>query len=188
MLEEILSITGEQSLFKIITQGKNNIIVESLMTGKRKPAFSTSKISKLEDVAIFTEDGDMPLKDIIIKIFEKHGKEIPVTVKSSESEFRDFLQDVLPNYDKDKVYYSDIKKLVNWYNQLVEYNIINEENIKKDKDKEAETKENTDKSAKPETKKTGKIENKKSDNIINKSEKIKTAVPGNTKKGTRKKV
>lgn len=136
LLEGILSIAGQPGLFKLISKGKQNVIVESLTTGKRMPAFSTSRISTLEDVAIYTDEGDVPLTDIVIKIFEMHGNEIGVSPKSSSTELSAFLEDVLPNYDKDRVYQSDIKKLVNWYKLLVEHEIVNEENIKKHQEAE----------------------------------------------------
>lgn len=145
MLEGILSIAGQQGLFKLISKGKHNVIVESLMTGKRMPAFSTSRISTLEDVAIYTEDGDIPLQDIIINVFDKYQKELPVSNKSNAGELASFMEEAVPNYDKDRVYQSDIKKLVNWYSQLIEYNIVNEETIaaaKKEADEEAKEEEN----------------------------------------------
>lgn len=143
LLEGILSISGQPGLFKLISKGKQNVIVESLSTGKRMPAFSTSRISTLEDVAIYTEDGDVPLTDIIIEVFNKYGKEIEFSSKSSASELSGFLESVLPNYDKDRVYQSDIKKLVNWYKQLVEFEIVTEDAVKKHIEAEKE-KENQD--------------------------------------------
>jgi hypothetical protein len=137
MLEGILSIAGQQGLFKLISKGKHNVIVESLITGKRMPAFATNRISTLEDVAIYTEDGDTPLQDIIINIYDKYQKEIPVNNKSNAVELAKFMEEVAPDYDTDRVYQSDIKKLISWYSQLIEYNIVNEETINAAK-KEAE--------------------------------------------------
>lgn len=142
LLEGILSISGQQGLFKLISKGNHNIIVESFITGKRMPAFSTSRISTLEDVAIFAESEDVPLKDVFIKVYDKFGTDINVSGKSKPEELKKFLEEILPDYDKDRVYVSDIKKLVVWYQQLVEHNVINEENVLKEK--EEQEKENQD--------------------------------------------
>jgi hypothetical protein len=146
LLEGILSIAGQQGLFKLVSKGKHNVIVESLITKKRMPAFSTSRISTLEDVAVYTEDGDIPLKDVFVKIFGQYGAELNISNKSSAKELENFMTEVLPNYDKERVYQSDIKKLVNWYKQLIEYDIINSESIEKEKASENNENNITDES------------------------------------------
>lgn len=134
LLEGILSIAGQPGLFKLISKGKHNVIVESLNTGKRMPAFSTSRISTLEDVAIYTEEGDVPLTQVFIKIFDKHGFDLQINNKSNAKELISFIEGILPDYDKERVYQSDIKKLVNWYNNLVDHKVITEEAIQKEKE------------------------------------------------------
>jgi len=130
-LEGILSIAGQPGLLKLVSRKNNSVIVESLITGKRMPAFSTSRISTLEDITVYTYDEDTPLKDVFTNIFNEYKGAIPnLTSKSSNEELSAFFGKVLPNYEKEKVYMSDIKKIVSWYNLLVEKGIITEESIK----------------------------------------------------------
>lgn len=140
MLKGIMAISGQPGLFKLVAEAKNSIIVESLLTGKRMPAYSTSKISALEDIAIFTETGEVALKDLFQKIAEKEdGGAIPEI--DSNQGLKDYLEEVLPEYDKDRVYVSDIKKVVQWYNLLQENDLLNfdeEEAEAKEENKEGE--------------------------------------------------
>ena len=112
MLKGILSISGQPGLFKLVAETKNSIIVESLVNGKRMPAYSTSKISTLSDISIFTESGEILLTDLFLKIKES-GKSVPT--KASANEIKAFFEEVLPEYDKDRVYISDMKKVIQWY-------------------------------------------------------------------------
>jgi len=124
-------------LYKLVAESKNNIIVESLETGKRMPAYSTSKISALEDIAIFTDTEDMPLKDVFKAISEKEDGGKTINHKSSSKELRDYFAEVLPEYDRDRVYVSDIKKVLLWYNTLQGKDML-------DFSEEEETEENND--------------------------------------------
>lgn len=124
MLKGILAISGQPGLFRMITESKNSIIVESLDTGKRMPAYSTSKISALEDIAIYTETEDVPLKDVFKAINEKEDGGAAISHKSSANELKAWFEEVLPEYDKDRVYISDIKKVVQWYNILHEKDML----------------------------------------------------------------
>ncbi|SHI85942.1 hypothetical protein SAMN05444280_10727 [Tangfeifania diversioriginum] len=137
MLKGILAISGQPGLFKMVAESKNNIIVESLETGKRMPAYSTSKISALEDIAIFTDADDIPLKDVFKAISEKEDGGKTINHKSSSKELRDYFGEVLPDYDRDRVYVSDIKKVLLWYNTLQEKDML-------DFSEEEETEENND--------------------------------------------
>ena len=129
-IEGILSISGQAGLFKQVSKGANSIIVESLITGKRMPAFATSRISTLEDVALYTTDEEKPLVEVFISLFNySEGKET-VTKSASKDELVKVFETILPNYDRDKVYVSDIKKVISWYNLLVEKGIITEESVK----------------------------------------------------------
>ena len=121
MLKGILSISGQPGLFKLVTETKNSIIVESLVTGKRIPAYSTSKISTLSDISIFTETGEILLTDLFIRI-KASGKLI--SPKASANEIKAFFEEVLPEYDKDRVYVSDIKKIIQWYQLLSDQNLL----------------------------------------------------------------
>jgi hypothetical protein len=127
-LQGILAISGQPGLFKQVTQGKNNVIVESLLTGKRMPAFITARISALEDVAIYTTGDEKPLIELFISLFN-YTKGEPCLV-ANKNEMIDVFSSILPDYDSDKVYISDIKKVFLWYNVLIEKGIITEESIK----------------------------------------------------------
>ncbi len=145
LLDGILAISGQQGLFKLVSKGKSNVIVESILTGKKIPAFSTSRISPLEDVAIYTESEDKPIEEIFITIFEKYGGNKVLQEKTSNAEYEKFLEEIVPDFDKDKVYTSDIKKLINWFNTLIEFNIINEDSIKKAKEENQNKKDSEEK-------------------------------------------
>ncbi|MCA1760651.1 MAG: DUF5606 domain-containing protein [Bacteroidales bacterium] len=124
MLKGLLAISGQQGLFKLVAESKNNIIVESIDTGKRMPAYSTSKISALEDIAIYTDSADIPLKDIFKIIFEKENGGEALSQKESAEKLKSYFSEILPEYDRDRVYVSDIKKVLLWYNILQEKNML----------------------------------------------------------------
>jgi hypothetical protein len=121
MLKGILSISGQPGLFKLVAETKNSIIVESLINGKRMPAYSTSKISSLSDISVFTETGEILLAELFKKIKENGNL---VSPKASSNEIKAFFNDVLPEYDKDRVYVSDMKKIIQWYQLLEEQNLL----------------------------------------------------------------
>lgn len=146
-LKGILSIGGYSGLYKLIKQTKNGFVVESLTDKKRMQAFATSKISTLEDIAIYTETGEVSLKEVFKKMFEKENGKQTISHKSSADELKSLFADVLPDYDRDRVYVSDIKKVVNWYNQLVDLGLIDleedeQEEPKKENDENTVEKEN----------------------------------------------
>lgn len=134
MLKEILAISGQPGLFKMVSKGNNNVIVESLLTGKRFPAYSSNKITSLEDIAIFTQDGEIQLKEVLRKIFEDESSINSVNLKSSSSDLKNFFKKLLPDYDDDRVYVSDIKKVISWYAILKEKELLNFEEIKEEND------------------------------------------------------
>jgi hypothetical protein len=107
-----------------VTEAKNSIIVESLLTGKRIPAYSTSKISALSDISVFTETGEIQLKDLFKRIQES-GKTL--STKASSNEIKALFEEVLPDYDKDRVYVSDMKKIFQWYQLLSEKDLLIED-------------------------------------------------------------
>lgn len=124
MLKGILSVSGHSGLFKLVAESKNNIIVESLDTNKRMPVYSTAKVSSLEDIAIFTENEDLPLKDVFKAINNLENGGAAISAKSPDKDLKAYFQKVLPEYDKDRVYVSDIKKVILWYNTLHEKNLL----------------------------------------------------------------
>ncbi len=125
MMKDILSITGQPGLFRIVSRNSKNLIVESLINGKRFPAFSTNKILSLEDIAIFTDTTEVPLKEVFKKIAEKEDSKPSIDPKSSSDVLKGYFAQVLPEYDKDRVYVSDIKKVIQWYNLLQEKDMLN---------------------------------------------------------------
>lgn len=154
MLKEILSITGKQGLYKLVSQGKNMLIVESLIDGKRIPTYAKDKAVSLGDIAIFTETEEVPLDKVLEKVkLKENGLKASIDSKSENDELRKYMEEVLPEYDKDKVYPSDIRKLINWYNLLIESNITEfvekEEETEEHPEKELEVKEKGKKDTKP---------------------------------------
>jgi hypothetical protein len=132
-LKDILAISGKSGLFKFISQGRNGIIVESFEDQKRMVVHSSAKVSALEDIAIFTEKEEVPLAEIFKKIFEKQDGKETISHKSSPEELKNLLESILPDYDRERVYISDMKKLVHWYNLLLGLNLlIPEEEPKED--------------------------------------------------------
>jgi hypothetical protein len=129
-----LAISGEPGLFKFIAQGKNAIIVEHLETGKRSSAFSSAKVSSLEDISVFTQDEDMPLAKVFDRIHEKESGGPAIDTKSANSEIlKQYFEVIVPEYSREKVYTSDIKKIIAWYNLLQKKDmLIPDEPEKKD--------------------------------------------------------
>ena len=124
ILKDILAISGESGLFKFIAQGKNAIIVEHLETKKRSSAYGSAKVSSLEDIAIFTEKEDMPLGKVFDLIYEKENGGMAVDSKADAAKLRIWFEGILPDYSKDKVYTSDMKKVAHWYNILHNLNLL----------------------------------------------------------------
>lgn len=121
MLKTILSIAGKPGLYKLISQGKNMLIVESLGDKKRMPAYGNEKIISLGDIAMYTDTEDVPLGEVLEALKQKeNGAAATLDVKkASKNELFDYFAEVLPNFDRDRVYPADIKKLVSWYNLLI---------------------------------------------------------------------
>ncbi len=123
-LKDLMSVSGHGGLFRFVSQGRNGIIVESLDTGKRMQAFASMKVSALEDIAIYTEDEEVKLEEVLAAIHKyENGKEA-ISHKSVAEDLKDYFSAVLPGYDRDRVYVSDIKKVLSWYNLLLKYDLI----------------------------------------------------------------
>jgi len=120
-LKGILSIAGQPGLFKLVSQMKGGLVVESLLDGRRMPAYTTQRILSLEDISIYTDSEEIPLADVFDRIIDKEGGKVAIDPKAaSVDELRSYLEAILPNYDRDRVYTSDIKKMFVWYNILAE--------------------------------------------------------------------
>lgn len=138
-LTKILSISGKPGLFKMIGDAKNKIIVESLLDGKKYPAFSNDKISSLKEISIYTESDDVPLEDVLVNIYKMtDGKPIENPKKMSSDKLKELFAKALPDYDRDAVYVSNMKSIFSWYNILLENNLID---VEEDKNTEKEDKE-----------------------------------------------
>ena len=124
-LKEILSISGYGGLFKYVSQGRNGIIVEGLEDKKRMNAFSHYKVSSLSDIAIFAESGEVPLRKVFKTILELENGGAAFGGKIDEKKLKEYFLKVLPDYEQEKVYVSDIKKVITWYNILQRNGITN---------------------------------------------------------------
>lgn len=121
MLKKILAITGKNGLFRLVSRGNGMLIVESLVDGKRMPTYARDKIVSLADISMFTTGEDVPLRIVLESLQKKEdSKECALDVKKMDTEdLRAFFAEILPDFDRDRVYPSDIRKLVQWYNILV---------------------------------------------------------------------
>jgi dephospho-CoA kinase len=143
MKETILAISGKPGLYKLVSRGNGNLIVEALdSTHRRQPAFGSDRITSLNDIAMFTDDEDIALTKVLenMKALEK-GKKCSIDCKkASGDELREYFGKVLPNFDRDRVHNSDIKKLLQWYNILIE-NGITEFHVEEEEEVKAEQQE-----------------------------------------------
>ena len=144
-LSGIITISGKPGLYVLVAQSKNGIIVESVNDGKRFPAYASHRISALEDISIYTYDDDVPLSEIYRMIFEKEDGGLALTHKSSGNELREYLGSILPKFDEERVYTSDIKKLLQWYN------ILHEKDLLKKKEEATEDEAKSEEEAAPKT-------------------------------------
>ena len=144
MLKEILSVSGKPGLFKLISQGKNMYIAESLVDGKRIPVYARDKAVSLGDIAVYTETEELPLATVLnnMKIKES-GAAIDFQSNIQPAELRAYFEQVLPDYDKDKVYPSDMKKIMSWYNILLKAGISDFEQTEEETKTEEESNETT---------------------------------------------
>lgn len=120
MIKKILAIAGKPGLYSLVSNGKNMFIVESLQTKKRMPAYPHDKVISLADISIYSTEGDVPLAEVLQAVYDKaQGKPVDVKAMGGDQAIRDYFAEVLPAFDRDRVYTTDIKKLLSWYNILV---------------------------------------------------------------------
>lgn len=148
-ITSIISITGKPGLHKIVSQTKNGLIAESVEDGKRFPVYASEKVSAIEDISIYTTSDDMPLTEVYKKLLEKTNGKEAIDHKSSPTELKNYLKEIV-DFDEERVYNSDLKKLFQWFNILVSKGLLKEE--EKSEKKEKSTK-STAKTAKSTTKK-----------------------------------
>ena len=121
MIKTILSISGRPGLFKLVNQGNNMLIVESLLNGKRTPAYAHDKVISLGDIAIYTYNEEVALADVFEAIKEKNeGNKVDVKALGNDAKVREYFATILPDFDDERVYTNDIKKVFSWYNMLID--------------------------------------------------------------------
>ena len=131
-METILSIAGKSGLYRLVSRGKRNLIVETLDEVRRRvPVFATDRVTSLGDIAIYTDADDIPLWQVLKKLGEKeHSKEVTFNYKKASSkDLRKYFAEVLPDFDQDRVHDNDIKKLLQWYNILVKSGFTDFESV-----------------------------------------------------------
>ncbi|MEC8286662.1 MAG: DUF5606 domain-containing protein [Bacteroidota bacterium] len=162
-LKDFISVAGKSGLHTIVGKSKNNVIVESLKDKKRFPIFNTNKISGLSDISIYTYDEEILLSELFDRIQKKYKKEAAISHLESAEELKKVFEELVPNYDQEQVYNSDIKKVFQWYNILHDTdNLIKEESKEEKKESSDDAdikKEDSKKEAKKEVKKE--VKNKK---------------------------
>lgn len=156
MLKNILAITGKPGLYKLVSRGTNMLIVESLVDGKRMPTYARDKIVSLAEVSMYTTGEDISLSEVLNALGKKYAfKAVELDAKKADNDaLRAFFAEVLPTFDRDRVYPSDIRKLITWYNILIQAGITdfaaeenNENNIEEDSPKKTEEKKEQKKAA-----------------------------------------
>ena len=123
-LRTVLSVSGKPGLFKLISHHKNGVVVESLLDGKRTSIPASANVSSLGDIAIYTYEEEIPLREVFIKMAEISDSKEALSHKSSKNQLEDYFGEVLPKFDQERVYASDIKKVVQWYNILVKNDLL----------------------------------------------------------------
>ena len=136
-LEKIVAITGKPGLFEIISQSKGGLIVESLIDKKRLPISAMHNVSVLNDIAIYTYEEEVPLRSVLKTIADKHENKEAISHKESNANLTSFFSEVLPDYDEERVYTSNIKKVIQWYNLLAKVK-FDFSSIKEDSESEEE--------------------------------------------------
>ena len=155
-LKDFISVAGKSGLHTIVGKSKNNVIVESLKDKKRFPIFNTNKISALSDISIYTYDEEILLSELFDRIQKKYKKEAAISHLESAEELKKVFEELVPNYDQEQVYNSDIKKVFQWYNILHDTDNLIKEELKEEKKESSDDadikKEDSKKEAKKEVK------------------------------------
>jgi len=134
-LDKILAISGKPGLYKLVAQTRGGFVAESLIDNKRISVSVQQNVSVLSDIAVYTLTEEIPLKQVLTNIKEKEKGELTsVKPKESKDKLEEYFFDVLPDYDEDRVYASDIKKILQWYNLLQQHNMLELLDVKKDEE------------------------------------------------------
>ena len=126
MFERVLTISGKPGLYRLLSSGRNMIIVEAIdSTKKRVPVYNTDKVVMLDDIAIYTDTEEVPLREVFAKIYEKENGVLPLDLKmATPEELVEYFEGVMPDYDRERVYLTHIKKMYSWYNILVANGVV----------------------------------------------------------------
>jgi hypothetical protein len=137
-LNKILSIAGKPGLYRLVAQSKNGLIIESLLDGKRMNAFMNEKISSLEEISLFSHSEDVALKDVLRNMFNLTSGQKAIDNKADDAKIKEFFGQIVPDYDKERVYVSHMRKVIGWYNLLLEKEMLDftEEEVTESKPEE----------------------------------------------------
>ncbi|MBO7230736.1 MAG: DUF5606 domain-containing protein [Bacteroidaceae bacterium] len=126
MFERILTISGKPGLYRLLSSGRNMLIVEVVdETKKRMPIHNTDKVVMLDDIAIYTDTEEVPLRDVFAKMYEKENGVLPIDLKmATPEELVEYFEGIMPDYDRERVYLTHIKKMYAWYNILVANGVV----------------------------------------------------------------
>lgn len=133
-LKKIIAVSGQPDLFKIIKNTNKGIIVESIISQKRTQVFSHQRINSLEDISVYTNTGEIPLKEVFVKLYKKEQGKKALSNKEQPLKIKKYFEEFFPEYDRDRVKLSDMKKILKWYNMLNEKNLIDDKIDDKDKE------------------------------------------------------
>lgn len=165
MLKTILSVSGKPGLFKLVSNGKNMIIVESLVDKRKLPIHTRDKVVSLGDISVYTDEDETPLREIFVSMKKKEdGAKVVLAPGVKPEELKKYFSEILPNFDRERVYPTDIKKMISWYNILVDAEIAFEEM------EEQDSAEKKDVNVKPEEKTEAKEEKKEGKKSTTKKE------------------
>lgn len=126
MFERVLTISGKPGLYRLLSSGRNMLVVEVVdATKKRMPIHNTDKVVMLDDIAIYTDTEEIPLREVFKKIYEKEGAVLSIDLKmATPEELVAYFEEIMPDYDRERVYLTHIKKMYSWYNILVANGIV----------------------------------------------------------------
>jgi len=144
-LEGIINVTGKPGLYKVVSQGGNRVIVESLTDGKKTPLHSHNQANMLEEIGIYTYDDTKPLAEIFDYIAKKENGKQTLSHKSSANQLTTYFREILADYDEERVYISDIKKVIQWYNVMQAFGLIEIPKSEQKEKKPAKKKTTTEK-------------------------------------------
>ncbi|MEA3451453.1 MAG: DUF5606 domain-containing protein [Bacteroidota bacterium] len=160
-LKKILTIAGKPDLFELISNTGKGIIVESIVTKKRTQAFSHQRVNSLGDIAVYSQKDELPLKDVFLMIYKKEDGGNAISHKANANEVKAYFEEFFPDYDRDRVQYSAMKRIIKWYNLLNDNKLIDDKHEEEEKDGENNDLEGKETSTKTETKNDSKEENNK---------------------------